>query len=452
MKYLLRKLVKVMRNKLWYLVGVSLKRKIKSKWFVIANVIVAIVVVGLINIDSIINFFGGDFSGIRKIYVVDNAEAYESFKNFLTESSTISFADEEESFDIILSDKTVEELKKEYEQVSDEKEFWIVEFKKSEKSVIEAKIISKSFIDTIDYQLLVGAINNTKTMLAIKEYNLSEEQISKLYGQIEVEREIIDKDQKSEDEMMATLFTTVFPIIVLPFFILSVMLFQQIGSEVNDEKTTKAMEIIISSVDPKKHFYAKIISGNLFILIQTGLLILFSIIGIAVRGSSVSLNSVAGGFNLNEMFNELLSSEFINSLVYLVPILLVLMILTFVGYSLLAAVLASMTTNAEDFQHVQSPVMMIMMIGYYLAIFGGMFKGSILVKVLSYFPFISAVLSPTLVMMGDATIIDLIISSAIMALTNFIIIKYGLKIYRVGILNYSSKDLWKKMFSAIKQK
>ena len=451
MRFLLRKLVKAMRNKLWYLVNISLKRKIKSKWFVIANILVAILIVGIINIDSIINFFGGDFKGSRTIYVVDNADGYESFKTFLSQSTDTN-SESEESFNIVLADKSVDELKKDYEKNLNEKEFWIVEFNKSETSVLEAKVISKTFIDTINYQLLTAAINNTKTMLAIKEYNLTEEQISKLYGQIEIQREIIDENQKSEDEMMATLFTTVFPVVVLPFFILSIMLFQQIGSEVNDEKTTKAMEIIISSVDPKKHFLAKIISGNLFILIQTGLLILFSIVGILLRGKVTSLNSMSGGFNLIEMFHQLLSSDLLNSLIYIIPVLLLLMILTFIGYSLLAAVLASITTNAEDFQHVQSPVMMITMVGYYLAIFGGMFKGAVFIKILSYFPFISAVLSPTLVIMGDATIIDLIISVLIMLITDALIIKYGLKIYKVGILNYSSKDLWKKMFKAIKAK
>ena len=439
-----------MRSKLWYLVSVSLKRKIKSKWFVIANLLVALVVISLINIDKIINYFGGDFASARTIYVVDNADAYENFKTFLTQSS-MSLNDEEETFDVVLADKSVDELKKAYAE-TDKKEFWIVVFNKSETSVIDAKIISKSYIDTIDYQLLAAAINNTKTMLAIKEYNLSEEQISKLYGQIEIEREIIDENQKTEDEMMTTIFTTVFPIVVLPFFILSIMLFQQIGSEVNDEKTTKAMEVIISSVDPKKHFFAKIISGNLFILIQAGLLLLFAAIGIIIRGSSISLSNVSGGFNLVEMFKQLLSSDLINNLIYLIPILVILMILTMIGYSLLAAILASMTTNAEDFQHVQSPVMMITLIGYYLALFGGMFKGAVFIKVLSYFPFISAVLSPTLVIMGDATILDFIISTIIMALTNFIIIRYGLRIYKVGILNYSSKDLWRKMFKALKEK
>ena len=78
-----------MRNKLWFLVGVSLKKKIKSKWFVITNVIVAILVIGLLNIDSIINFFGGNQTGPRKIYVVDDAGAYEHFKTFLEQSSLL---------------------------------------------------------------------------------------------------------------------------------------------------------------------------------------------------------------------------------------------------------------------------------------------------------------------------------------------------------------------------
>ena len=89
------------------------------------------------------------------------------------------------------------------------------------------------------------------------------------------------------------------------------------------------------------------------------------------------------------------------------------MVLTFIAYSLIAGILASMTTNFEDYQQMQTPSVIVSLVGYYLAIFGGMFKGAILIKILSYVPFISAVLSPTLVIMGDATIVDLIISSAI---------------------------------------
>ena len=61
-----------MRNKFLYLIKVSLKRKIDTKWFRIANILIALVIIGTANIDSIINYFGGDFNKTQKIYIIDN--------------------------------------------------------------------------------------------------------------------------------------------------------------------------------------------------------------------------------------------------------------------------------------------------------------------------------------------------------------------------------------------
>ena len=52
--------------------------------------------------------------------------------------------------------------------------------------------------------------------------------------------------------------TSVFPSLILPFFMLTIFLVQMIGAEVNDEKTTRGMEIIISNVSPKTHFLQKL--------------------------------------------------------------------------------------------------------------------------------------------------------------------------------------------------
>lgn len=69
-----------MKNKLKFLVNMSLRRKIKTKWFVLANVIFALLIVGLFNVDTIINAFGGDFDDAQKVYVVDNSnEEYKTF-------------------------------------------------------------------------------------------------------------------------------------------------------------------------------------------------------------------------------------------------------------------------------------------------------------------------------------------------------------------------------------
>ena len=85
--------------------------------------------------------------------------------------------------------------------------------------------------------------------------------------------------------------------------------------------------------------------------------------------------------------------QIMSKLGYIIPALLILMILTFIGYSLAAGILASMTTNTEDFQQLQTPIMLVSLIGYYLALMASLFKGSTFIRIISYFPFISAILS-----------------------------------------------------------
>ena len=81
----------------------------------------------------------------------------------------------------------------------------------------------------------------------------------------------------------------------------------------------------------------------------------------------------------------------------------------------------------------------------------GVFEGALFIKILSFVPLLSAILAPSLLILGQIGIVEVLIAILLTLLFIFILIKYGLKIYKVGILNYSSKDLWKKMFKAIKE-
>jgi ABC-2 type transport system permease protein len=141
-----------------------------------------------------------------------------------------------------------------------------------------------------------------------------------------------------------------------------------------------------------------------------------------------------------------------DKLLYILPLALILIILTFIAYSLVAGILASMTATIEDYQQVQIPIIMISLAGYYLAMMAGMFDGSVLIKALSFVPFISSILSPSLLVMGQIGLIEVLISIGIMVITNYLLIHYGLRIYKVGILNYSSSGLWGKMLRALKTK
>lgn len=437
-----------MKNKLKFLIGMSLKRKIKTKWFVLANIFLAILIIGVANIDHIITFFGGDFDKATKIYVIDNTNTYDVFKASIDAGFKLT---ENSKYEIIKYDNSKEEITETIKTNEEEKDSIALVFDYDEENIVKVEMITNGFVDTLNMSLINSAVNSVKTYLAVEKFEISEEELLALNTPVTIERTVLDEEKDSTEENMEMIMSAVFPVIILPFFMLVIFLVQMIGAEVNDEKTTRGMEIIIGNVSPQVHFFSKCIAGNLFILIQAGLLLLFGILGFISRSFFGDVSGISDVFNqVTGMMNSLFTPSFIESLRYIIPLVLVLMILTFIGYSLLAGILASMTTNTEDFQQLQTPIMLISLLGYYLAIIAGGFKGSLIINILGYVPFISAILSPSLLVMGEFTVIDVLISIGLMIVVIFLLIKYGLKIYKVGILNYSSDKLWRKMFKALK--
>ena len=349
-----------MKSKLNFLIEMSLKRKINTKWFKIVNIILLVAIVALANIDSIINTFGGDFDKKQEIYIIDNTDvSYDLFKQQLMLATN---AEKEEDMNYLLNnyEGTIEDAKKELEDEEKRDNLYIV-FDNDEEKVLSVKLISYEYMDILDSQFISKSIYYTKVMIAISKSNISPEEINNIYSNIDVERIIIDDTKTSKDESMEVVMTSVFPLVILPFFMLIVFLVQMIGSEINDEKATRGMEIIISSVSPTKHFFSKIIATNLFIILQAVLLFIYGALGMFIRhliGGDNITNGVFG--SVGSMLKEALATSFIDKLIYIIPLTLILMLLTFLAYSLLAGILASMTTNVEDFQNLQTPIVIIL--------------------------------------------------------------------------------------------
>lgn len=438
-----------MKNrKLWYLTKESLKRKTKSKWFVVVNVLLVILIVGFINLDSIINLFGGKFNEETEILVIDKTEKSYDILDQTLDSTKDMFGDTSK-FKLVKYDKTEEEARKEVKE--DDKILIILN--NNAENYMDATVVSNSYIDTILYQTLASSINSTKEVVALSMSNIDENELAKVNTPIKIEREFLDENKNDAEENMNMIMSSVFPVLILPFFMLSLFLVQMIGAEVNDEKTTRGMEIIISNVSPKTHFFSKIIAGNLFVFIQAGIIFLAGVLGLVVRTMITPKSANLSGFiDFQGIISALTTSGIMDKLWIVIPLTLILLVLSFLAYSLVAGILASMTTNIEDYQQIQTPIIIISLVGYYLAIMAAMFNGSIFIRIMSYIPFISSLLSPALLIMGQITIVDVLISIGIMGLTIFLLIKYGLKIYKVGILNYSSSKLWSKMFKAVKEK
>ena len=424
-----------MNKKFWYLTRVSLKKKIGSKWFLVTNIILALAIIGIININSIVKFFGGDFSDNLTVYVIDNSNTYNYFEaalNSLDIDNLIKIEQTSKTKDVLEKDLKDSEI--------------IVVLNENNTEYLTSEIISNNTIDNGIYQEITSAINTSKATLGMIKTNMNPEILANISAPAKIDRTILN-DEASIDENMNIVMTSVFPTIILPFFMLVVFLVQMVGGEICEEKTTRSMEIIISNVSPKIHLFSKVLASNIFVITQGLLLIVFAGLGLLVNklvtGTSALsfISSIIGNLDLSILTNKLL---------ILVPTTLILMLLSFFAYSILSGILASMTVNIEDFNQLQSPVMLISVVGYYLSITASMFSGSTLIHVLSYIPFLSAFLTPTLYIIGEISVFEIFISIIIMVLFIYILLKKGLKVYKNGILNYSTDKVWNRVFKSMK--
>lgn len=424
-----------MTRKFFYLMKLSFNKKLKSKWFIAVNIILALSLFALFNLNSIITFFGGEFDKPLKVLVYDKTNiSYPYLKNNID-----SLTSELEDKKIV-----VKSVSNENKKIKDDE---ILISLNLDDNLLKAKVISDKKIDSSVYQVIYQGLNATKQQVLMERLNLDTNTLALLSTSVDIDRVVLS-DKKSQDENMSLVMSTVFPSLILPFFMLIIFLVQMVGGEICEEKTTKSMEIIISNVSPKVHLLAKIIANNLFVLLQALLLFIYGLIAFFISSRNGSLNIPS---EITSIWDSLSASGLINDIVSLLPFLLVLIILSFLAYSLLAGILASMTTNIEDFQQLQTPIVFILLAGYYLAIMAGMFQGSIFLKIAGYIPLISCLLAPTLYIMGEISILDILIAIILLIGLLYLLIRYGMKIYKVGILNYSNEKVWSKFIKAFRK-
>jgi len=453
-----------MNNKFWFLTKESLKKKICTKAFVIVNIVLCLLIVCLFNLDSIIKYFGGEFNELVNIYVVDESNIYNEFESIMNKNSLAILNNYNAS--LSLTNKQLDELEKNIKD--NELKDIIVHIENNEEDNIEklfnVEIISYEYIDTLLYNQIVLSINECKRNKALQISNINEELLDKIDKEIEIKRVLLNEELNENDELLELIGAALILVFILPVFMLIITVVQMIGAEINEEKSSKGMEIIISSVSPQTHFLSKIVSSNLFAIIQALLLSVYGIIGLGVKivttgpiniendiGNLVlSASDETTDISLGEITNYIRESNVLEKISNGIPTFLIIIILTVLAYTLFIGILASVTTSMEDFNQIQTPVMMFLMAGYFLAIYASIFQGSSFINAISYIPFISGILSPVLYILGEISLLSLWISIIILIITILLFYKYGLRIYKVGILNYSSSNLWKKIFKALK--
>ena len=439
-----------MKNKLMFLIGEGIKRKVNTKTFKIVNIILILAIPILINIDTIIKFFGGDFDTATEVYINDETNnLYDTFINTFeqTESFTISQTD--------IEFKKLEESKEDLENdiKEDESKNIILTIKSDEENILAAELTAYDEIDSGLEQRILNTLNTIRMNIAIQQSNISAEELANIYKSVEISKVMLNTEYDEAAENIKTFSYTLIPIFIIPFFLIVIFVIQMIGAEINEEKTSKSMEIIISSVSPKTHFISKMVTVNAFVLLQSILMLIYGAIGLIIRSKINGTGIIESfGINLNQVGEMISTSSLLQEVILALPLIIILLVLSIIAYSLLAGILASMTTSIEDYQQLQTPMMILIMVGYYLALMASGFENATFITVFSIVPFISALLAPVLLIMGQIGITEIIISIVLLIIVIGLFFKYGIRVYKVGILNYSTSKLWTKLFKAMRQK
>ncbi|BEV38382.1 ABC transporter permease [Bacillus stercoris] len=411
-------------NKFWIMLSHTYKNKIMAKSFIISTVITVLLVLAVTNLESIISLFQGD-DAKEKIAVIDETnELYPIF------SKQLKAVDTDGDLEVKLSKQSEDEVTK---QVKDEAFDGMLIIKRDEKGTISGTYKALTISDESTYQTLQQALTQTKTAVGTAELGVSQETISSLYAPVTVGQQALKEGAKSEEELGQTVGLVYIMLFVIYFSV--IMYASMIAMEVATEKSSRVMEILISSMPPIQQMFAKLLGIGLVGITQLAIIIGAGSLSLKLNQKSETASSVGGFLNLTDVSAT--------TVIYAV----IFFLLGYFLYATLAAFLGSVVSRIEDVQQTITPMTLLVVAGFMIAMFGLNAPDAGFITVTSFIPFFTPMIMFLRVGMLDIPIWQAAAGIGITLLTIVILAVIGARIYKGGVLIYSNSSA----FKAIKQ-
>lgn len=432
-----------MMNKLWYLIKYDLTKRIKTKAFVIGNLFLFLVILVVGNIPTIIQHFGGDFEDDITVAVYD--ETSFTYDYLTNDDFTANYN---------LTDQKIIYTKVSTADALDEKALlenydYVIDSALDSNNILKATVYSNE-------EILIEKTTLTKTLEGIKNAEIQKtftaEQLEAL-GKLSDNSSIVFKTANSEvQNNTSTILGVLALILIVPIFIFLIMIMQYVGIGIITEKSTRCIEIIISNVTPLVHFLSKIISALAYAIIEGIIMIASGAIAMAVMLGVTKQNSLKNAITsgVGDAGLSTALSGIIDKLPMLILFLALFVIAGFLFYMILMAVISSLCNNNEDLQHFQGPLMLLLLAGFYIGIFGLQFSGSNFVAIAGYIPFFSPLLATSLYMTGAYSIGQVLLSFSILVIFDVLAFYFGMPMYREAILSNSDKKFGQRIKEAFK--
>lgn len=277
-----------------------------------------------------------------------------------------------------------------------------------------------------------AVLQNLYQMHAMAESGMSEEQIQDILSmQITHETEMLGKDQ------IKNYFYTY--IMIFSLYMVILLYGQMVATNVATEKSSRAMEVLITSAKPVSMMFGKVIASCLAGFVQL----------LAVFGSAFLF------YNLNKDSwgdNGIVASIF-DMPIELLIFMLVFFILGFVIYAFLFGAVGSTVSKLEDINTAVMPITMLFVIAFMVVMFSlaGNSVDTPVMVVCSYIPFTSPMAMFTRIAMSTVPWYEITISIAILVASVIGVGVLSAKIYRVGVLMYGNAPKPKDLIKALKR-
>lgn len=203
-----------------------------------------------------------------------------------------------------------------------------------------------------------------------------------------------------------------------------------IAMEVATEKSSRVMEILISSVSPVQHMFAKILGIGLLSLTQL-VLILIVTFG-SLKANLSNLQNMAGGFL---GFSDLPASTFIYAGIFF--------LLGYFLFATLAAFLGSLVSRIEDVNQMITPMTLLIVAAFMIAMFGLGNPEAPFITITSYIPFFTPMIMFLRVGLLNLPFWEIALSIGILLGTIILLAVIGARIYKGGVLFYGKTPSWK---------
>jgi len=297
--------------------------------------------------------------------------------------------------------------------------------------------------DTMDFGTqgkLHNGLQQIKVEHVVSELGLTKEQVAMINSPVHIEKVQISTTSGGSVEGKTSSEIAIASGLV---YVLIIMLFvgvmvsgQLIATEITAEKSSRVMEILITSVSPLTQMFGKII--GMFIIGISQIILLFG----------------TGALNLTLPHNRTAFKDLNIDLSQIDPKLLVYALIFYLtGYLLYATLFAavgSIVSRTEDLGQAVMPVSMISMVGYFIAIFGIQDPNSMLITVTSYIPFFSPFIMFLRIGVTDPALWEVLLSIGILLGSIFVLGWIAAKIYRTGVLMYGKRPSFKELRKAMK--